>query len=102
MTEITKKKVFDVLKNVIDPEVGISIVDMGFLYEINIKGNKIKIKMTLTNPACPMRSMFVHQIESALKSVFSNAEVEVEIVFDPPWTPERMSKDAKKELGIEE
>lgn len=100
MANITKKKVFDVLKNVIDPEVGISIVDMGFLHEIRVEGNKIGIKMTLTNPACPMKSMFVHQIESALKAVFSEAEVEVELVFDPPWTPERMSKDAKKELGI--
>lgn len=90
----------DVLRNVIDPEVGVNVVDMGFIYKIVIKGKKIHVRMTLTVPSCPMRSMFTHEVEQALKAVFDDLEVEVELVFDPPWTPERMSKDARKKLGI--
>lgn len=98
--KITKEKVLEVLKNVVDPEIGVNIVDMGFIYGLDIKGKKIHIRMTLTNPSCPMHSMFVHEVESALKASFDNFEVDVEVVFDPPWTPERMSKDARKRLGI--
>ena len=97
---ITDKKVTDVLRNVIDPEVGINIVDMGFICDIDIRGKKVHIKMTLTVPTCPMRSMFLHEVENAIKAVFDDVEVEVELVFDPPWTSERMTKDARKKLGI--
>ncbi len=101
MTKITKEKVLEVLKNVIDPEIGLNIVDLGFIYGIDIKDKKIHIKMTLTNPSCPMHSMFVYEVERALKSAFSEAEVEVELVFDPPWSPEMIKDDAKKKLGLE-
>ncbi|MEM2955041.1 MAG: iron-sulfur cluster assembly protein, partial [Candidatus Nanoarchaeia archaeon] len=94
--KLTKNDILKVLKNVVDPEIGLNIVDLGFIYGIDIKDNKIKIRMTLTNPSCPMHSMFVHEVEDALKAVFDNVKVEVELVFDPPWSPERMSKDAKK------
>ncbi len=100
MVGVTKERVLEVLKNVIDPEIGINIVDLGFIYGVDIKGKKINIKMTLTNPGCPMHSMFVHEVESALKAAFDNVEVRVELVFDPPWTPEKMSKDAREKLGI--
>lgn len=99
-TKMTEEKVLDVLRNVIDPEIGLNIVDLGFIYGIDIKGDKVKVRMTLTTPGCPMHSMFVHEVENALKAVFDGVDVEVEIVFDPPWTPERMSKDARKKLGI--
>jgi metal-sulfur cluster biosynthetic enzyme len=98
--KLTQDEVLKVLKNVIDPEIGMNIVDLGFIYGIDVKGTKVHVRMTLTNPSCPMHSMFVHEVEDALKMVFSDAKVEVEVVFDPPWTPERMSKDARKKLGI--
>ena len=101
MGEITKERVLEVLKNVIDPEIGLNIVDLGFIYKVDIKGENVKIEMTLTNPGCPMHSMFVHQVETALKSAFEDADVEIRMVFDTPWTPERMSKDARKKLGVE-
>ena len=100
MVEVTKEKVLGVLKNVIDPEIGINIVDLGFIYGVDIKEKEIHIKMTLTTPGCPMHSMFVHEVENALKATFDDMDVEVEVVFDPPWTPERMSKDARKKLGV--
>jgi metal-sulfur cluster biosynthetic enzyme len=98
--KLTKEEVLKVLRNVIDPEIGINIVDLGFIYGVEIKGNKIHIKMTLTTPGCPMHSMFVHEVEQALKSVFDKVEVKVELVFDPPWTPDKMSNEAKKKLGV--
>jgi len=98
--KLTKEEILKVLKNVIDPEIGINIVDLGFIYGIDIKGKKIHIKMTLTTPGCPMHSMFVHEVEQALKAVFDKVEVKVELVFDPPWTPDKMSNEAKKKLGV--
>ncbi len=98
--EVTKEEILKVLKNVVDPEVGINVVDMGFIYGVEIEGRKVKIRMTLTTPGCPMHAMFVHEVEDAVKSAFDNVEVEVEVVFDPPWTPDRMSNEAKKKLGI--
>lgn len=100
MGEITKERVLEVLKNVIDPEIGLNIVDLGFIYGIDIKGKKIHVRMTLTTPGCPMHQMFVHEVESALKASFEKVDVEVELVFEPKWTPERMSKDARKRLGV--
>ena len=98
--ELTKEEVLKVLKNVVDPEVGINVVDMGFIYGVEIDGKKVKIRMTLTTPGCPMHSMFVHEVEDAVKSAFDDVEVEVEVVFDPPWSPDKMSDEAKKKLGI--
>jgi len=98
--KLTKEEVLKVLKNVVDPEVGINIVDMGFIYGVDIEGDKVKIRMTLTTPSCPMHSMFVHEVENAVKSTFDNVEVQVEMVFDPPWTPDKMSNEAKKKLGF--
>lgn len=98
--KLTKEEVMKVLKNVVDPEVGVNIVDMGFIYGIEIEGKKVKVRMTLTTPGCPMHAMFVHEVENALKAVFDDVEVQVELVFDPPWTPDKMSDEAKKKLGF--
>jgi metal-sulfur cluster biosynthetic enzyme len=100
MAGVTKEKVMEVLKNVIDPEIGINIVDLGFIYGVDIKGKEIHVRMTLTTPGCPMHSMFVHEVKQSLESAFDDAEVEIEMVFDPPWTPDRMSNEAKKKLGV--
>ncbi|MCX6817551.1 MAG: metal-sulfur cluster assembly factor [Candidatus Aenigmarchaeota archaeon] len=97
---ITKESVLKVLKNVIDPEIGMDIVDLGFIYGVDVKGKDVHVRMTLTNPGCPMHSMFTHEVESALKMAFGDVKVNVELVFDPPWTPERMTQDARKKLGI--
>ncbi len=88
------------MRNVIDPEIGLNIVDLGFIYGVDVKGASVNVRMTLTNPGCPMHSMFTHEVESALKMAFGDVNVSVELVFDPPWTPEKMSKDARKRLGI--
>jgi metal-sulfur cluster biosynthetic enzyme len=100
MGKLTRDGILKVLRNVIDPEIGINIVDLGFIYGVDISGSNVRVRMTLTNPGCPMHQMFVHEVEDALKATFDNVKVNVELVFDPPWSPERMSKDAKRKLGI--
>jgi metal-sulfur cluster biosynthetic enzyme len=99
--KLTKDGVLKVLKNVLDPEIGLNIVDLGFIYGVDVKGNSVNVRMTLTNPGCPMHAMFTHEVEGALKTAFGDVKVNVELVFDPPWSQERMSRDARKKLGIE-
>jgi metal-sulfur cluster biosynthetic enzyme len=98
--KLTKDEILRVLRNVIDPEIGINIVDLGFIYGVDVEGKNVRVRMTLTNPGCPMHAMFTHEVEDALKATFDDVKVSVELVFDPPWSPERMSKDAKRKLGI--
>ena len=94
-----KDRILKVLKKIEDPEVGLSIVELGLIYEVK-SNEKIFVRMTLTSPFCPLSGFLVERVKEELKKEF-NKEVEVEITFDPPWTPERMSKKARKKLGLE-
>lgn len=93
------KDILNVLKKCKDPEIGINIVDLGLIYDIKIIKNKIKIKIILTSPFCPLASFIVDDIKNRLEKKFKR-NVDVEIVFDKPWSTERMSDYAKKKLGI--
>lgn len=98
--EMTEDLVFDALSGVNDPELPVSIVDLGLIYDVAISGsNNIQIKMTLTTPGCSMGSSISGQVENALKNAGAN-NVLVEIVWDPPWNPDMMSPEAKQKLGI--
>jgi len=92
--------VLDALRSVIDPEIGLNIVELGLIYGVHVEKDKIKIRMTLTAPACPLASFIVQQAREKVESVPGVESVEVELVFDPPWTPERLSEEAKKKLGF--
>ncbi len=100
---VNKEEVLDKLREVMDPELGINIVDMGFIYDIRIeKGgekDRVFIKMTCTTPACPLLSFIMNDVKKRLDEI-KNADFEVELVFEPKWTPERLSKEAKEKLGI--
>jgi len=98
---VTKQEVMKVLKKCYDPEVGISLVDLGLIYDVQVKNDKVRIKMTLTTPGCPMHSFMIKDVEENVKKLKGVKEVKVELVWDPPWTPEKMSKEAKKKLGFE-
>lgn len=98
---VTKKEAMNVLKECYDPEIGISIVDLGLIYDVKVKGNDIYVKMTLTTPGCPLHSFITEDVKQKLKKLKGVEKVDVELVWDPPWTPERMSKQAKKQFGIE-
>lgn len=97
---VNKDKVIEVLKRVIDPELGINIVDLGLIYGVDIEDNKVKIKMTMTVPGCPLADMMVMGAEREIRNLEGVEDVEVELVFDPPWTPQRMSEDLRKRFGV--
>ena len=99
--KIDKKTIKNKLKQVLDPELGISIVDLGLIYEIKIKKEKVKIVMTLTTIGCPLFSLIEEEIKNRLKELgLKEEEIKLELTFDPPWTLERMSKEARAMLGI--
>lgn len=97
---VTEKEVTDVLKECYDPEISVNIIDLGLVYETKIKEDKVFIKMTLTSPFCPMSSFIQSDIKNKLESLDGINEAEVEIVWEPPWSQDKMSEAAKAQLGI--
>ena len=94
-----KEKVLNILKRIVDPEIGANIVDLGLIYGIKAEKDKVKILMTLTSIGCPLTGLITSEVESELKKA-GFKKVEIELTFNPPWTPERMSKQLRKKLGI--
>ena len=96
-----KEKVINEIKKIYDPEIPVNIYDLGLIYAIAIDDNKVvKIDMTLTSPGCPVAQTFPGTVERAVNEVEGVADCVVELVWDPPWTQERMSEAAKLELGM--
>lgn len=94
---ITREQVLKVLEKVNDPELRLNIVDLGLIYDVEItEDNNVGVDMTLTTQACPVGPMIQMQAEAALKSIPGVNMVDVRLVFDPPWTPEKMSERLKK------
>ena len=89
------------LKTVIDPELGINIVDLGLIYRSARTANGIDIALTMTTPACPLGEMMTEEIKLVLRDRFPELpDLRVEIVWDPPWSPELMSEESRQQLGI--
>ena len=99
---VSKEDVIDVLKTIYDPEIPVNIMDLGLIYGIDVDNGTVKIRMTLTAPGCPMSAFIVDQVKDKVKEIDGVEDVDVELTFDPPWTPERLSEKAKKMLGWEE
>jgi FeS assembly SUF system protein len=97
---IEKDDVVEVLKNCYDPEIPINIWDLGLIYDLKIEGGKVIVKMSLTAPGCAMGGMITDEVKAKLRTVKGVEEADVDLVFDPPWTPDRMSEEAKAHLGI--
>jgi len=96
----TTEQVYDVLREVDDPEIGINIVDLGLIYGVSIADADIYIKMTMTTPACPLHSYLSKASQEAIRKHFPDVNaVNVELVWDPPWEPAKMSQAAKQQLG---
>lgn len=101
MKKLTKKMILKKLQEVIDPELNISIVDLGLVYEIEIKKNGVKVVMTLTTFGCPLFSLIESDLKNKLKELgLKEDEIEIELTFDPPWSIDRMSPSAKAILGL--
>lgn len=96
----TKEDIMKALSKVPDPELGIDVVSLGLIYEVKVEPTKVKITMTLTTPGCPLLPYFHEQLEAAVKNASDVKEVEIDLTFDPPWHPDRMKTDAKKQLSI--
>jgi metal-sulfur cluster biosynthetic enzyme len=96
----TKEQVVDALRAVEDPELGMDIVELGLLYDVEVEGPKVKVIHTLTSMGCPVGPMIQENIDEIARAMPDVEDVEVELTWDPPWSPEKMSDDAKFILGF--
>tara|TARA_B100001996_G_scaffold105569_1_gene79491 strand:+ start:75 stop:401 length:327 start_codon:yes stop_codon:yes gene_type:complete len=95
------EKIVGVLKTIFDPEIPVDIYELGLIYDVFInEDNDVKILMTLTSPNCPVAETLPVEVEEKVKSLDEIKEVQVEITFDPPWTQDLISEEAKLELGM--
>jgi metal-sulfur cluster biosynthetic enzyme len=96
----TRDQVIEAMRQVEDPELGMDIVDLGLLYDVEVAGPRVKVIYSLTSMGCPAGPMIEQDIVAVAESIDDVEQVEAELTFDPPWTPDRMSDDAKFILGI--
>ena len=97
---ITEEIVLEQIKQVIDPDLGLNIVDMGLIYGVDINDDIVDITMTLTSPGCPAAPQLLNGSQTVVQQLDGVEEVNVNVVWTPPWDPEMMSEEAKDELGI--
>ena len=100
MTPITEQQVLDALRQVIDPELGCNIVDLGLVYSVRIAQGKVRVTMTLTTPGCPMHDSISQGAQIAVLGLDGVTDVEVELVWDPPWDPMMMTEQGRIALRI--
>lgn len=98
---VTKEQILTQLKTILDPELNVNIVDLGLIYDVAIspEGN-VEVTMTLTTPGCPLSFIFEKVIPAALKKIDGVNDVSIHLVWEPAWDPDKMTDDAKEELGI--
>jgi metal-sulfur cluster biosynthetic enzyme len=96
----TKDDVVEALRAVEDPELGMDIVELGLLYDVEVDGPKVKVIHTLTSMGCPVGPMIQENVDQIVRAMPEVEDVEVELTWDPPWSPEKMSDDAKFILGF--
>ncbi len=97
---VKEEEVWNALREIVDPEVGAKLVDLGLIYEVRVdNGNEVYVKMTLTVPGCPLMNDMPAQVEERIKEIEGVKKVTVQLTFDPPWTPERMSKELREAYG---
>lgn len=97
---VTEKDVRDALKTVKDPELGLDLVVLGLIYDVKIEGDDVEATISLTSPMCPVADQIVDEAREAIAGVEGVEEAKVELTFDPPWTPERISPLIRSSLGI--
>lgn len=96
----SREEVLDALRVVEDPELGMDIVELGLLYDVEVEGAKVHVTYSLTSMGCPVGPMLEEQIHDTVAELSGVEEVDAELTWSPPWTPERMSDDAKFILGF--
>ncbi|HHI02413.1 MAG: FeS assembly SUF system protein [Candidatus Zixiibacteriota bacterium] len=100
--KLTREKIIDAIRPVEDPDLGMSLVDMGLIYEVEIDNdNNVDIKMTLSSPSCPIGPQLITDVDMAVRLLEEVNQVNIELVWEPPWDPETMAADSVKDaLGI--
>ena len=98
---LSKEKVLEVLSDIYDPEIPIDIVNLGLVYGVEIDGSKVNLKMTMTSPGCPSAREIVLESQTLVSEMEGVSEANVEIVWDPPWSPEKMSDEARVSMGMD-
>ncbi len=98
----TKEEIMEALKEVIDPEIGLNVVELGLIYgvEVEDEGKKVKVDMTLTVPGCPLAQLITEYVGRRIHQMEGVEHVDVKLTFDPPWSPEMMSAEARQALGL--
>ena len=97
---IAEQTLRETLRQVIDPEIGCNIVALGLVYDIEIRGGHVRVRMTLTTPGCPMHELIANGVQMALLNLEGVDEVEVELVWDPPWHPDMMTDVGRARVGL--
>lgn len=98
--EARREQVLAALGNVWDPELGLDVVSLGLVYDVRVDGDVVEIDMTLTTPGCPVSEQLPAEAEASVRAAVPDADVRVLVVWDPPWTPERLSPVALEQLGF--
>lgn len=98
----TKEEVIECAKQCFDPEIPVNVWDLGLIYDIEAGESSVKVTMSLTSQACPAAKQLPDDLKKKITDTLSITDVNVDVVFDPPWTPERISEEGKKKLGIED
>ena len=99
---LTDDEIYEVLRDCFDPEIPVNVLDLGLIYGVAVEGAAVNIQMTLTAPGCSMGAMIATEIEDKLLGLPECERANVEIVWEPPWTPHRMSEAARKQLGLDD
>ncbi len=98
---VKKEAVTDALRSVMDPEIGIDVVSLGLVYDVNISSDgDVHIKMTMTTPGCPLVGMMTEDAKNVIETIDGVKSVNVELVWDPPWTPDLIEPEVRARLGI--
>jgi metal-sulfur cluster biosynthetic enzyme len=100
MLTAPKHDILHALSSIVDPELGINIVDLGLIYQADYTSNGLVVRFTVTSPSCPVSEVILAEVKAALRKQFPEARsIYVTLTFDPPWTPDRMSEAARRQLG---
>ena len=98
---VSIEEIQEALRDVYDPEIPVNVLDLGLIYDIQLNGNQVYVQMTLTAPGCGMGPYIAQNAEWRIAEIEGIDEVEVDMVFDPAWTPEMITEDGKKLLGLD-
>jgi FeS assembly SUF system protein len=97
---VTKEQVYEALQECYDPEIPVNIVDLGLVYDVQVEDDKVAVRMTLTAPGCGMGGMIAADARQRILALEGVVDATVDLVWDPPWDPSRISEEAKQRLGI--